>query len=83
MVRVLAFARHASGDIVVGKGLSADDEPDLWQRILTGTNRAVESDVGLPRRKARAARPLAVPGRWSSTAMAAVAPTSGDQNRAS
>lgn len=36
MVRLLAFARHASETLVFGKGLSTDDEPDLWQKDLTG-----------------------------------------------
>ena len=36
MVRVLAFALHAHEALVFGKGLSTDDEPDLWQKDLTG-----------------------------------------------
>jgi len=36
MVRLLAFALHAHEALVFGKGLSADDEPDLWQKDLTG-----------------------------------------------
>lgn len=36
MVRLLAFALHASEALVFTKGLSADDEPDLWQKDLTG-----------------------------------------------
>jgi uncharacterized protein YaeQ len=36
MVRVLAFAVHAHEALTFGKGLSADDEPDLWQKDLTG-----------------------------------------------
>ncbi|MDF3983306.1 YaeQ family protein [Luteibacter sp. PPL201] len=36
MVRVLAFALHASDTLAFGKGLSADDEPDLWRKELTG-----------------------------------------------
>ncbi|GAB3538992.1 YaeQ family protein [Noviherbaspirillum agri] len=36
MVRVLAFALHAHEALAFGKGLSADDEPDLWQKDLTG-----------------------------------------------
>jgi uncharacterized protein YaeQ len=36
MVRVLAFAVHAHEALAFGKGLSADDEPDLWQKDLTG-----------------------------------------------
>lgn len=47
MVRVLAFALHAHEMLGFGKGLSADDEPDLWQKDLTG---AIELwiDVGQP-----------------------------------
>jgi len=47
MVRVLAFALNASDALSFGKGLSTDDEPDLWQKDLTG---AIERwiDVGLP-----------------------------------
>lgn len=47
MVRVLAFALHAHEALAFGKGLSADDEPDLWQKDLTG---AIDLwiDVGQP-----------------------------------
>ena len=36
MVRVFAFALHASESLSFGKGISTDDEPDLWERDLTG-----------------------------------------------
>jgi uncharacterized protein YaeQ len=36
MLRLLAFARHASDALAFTKGLSTDDEPDLWQKDLTG-----------------------------------------------
>jgi uncharacterized protein YaeQ len=36
MVRVLAFARHAHAALAFGKGLSDVEEPDLWQKDLTG-----------------------------------------------
>lgn len=36
MVRLLAFALNASDTLAFTKGLSADEEPDLWQRSLTG-----------------------------------------------
>lgn len=36
MVRVLAFALNAHEHLAFGKGLSDTDEPDLWQRDLTG-----------------------------------------------
>lgn len=35
MVRVLAFARHASEALAFTRGLSEPDEPELWQRDLT------------------------------------------------
>ena len=50
MVRLLAFALHAHEFLTFGKGLSTDDEPDLWRKDLTG---AIELwiDVGLPDEK--------------------------------
>ena len=36
MIRVLAFALHASEALNFGKGLSDIDEPDLWEKDLTG-----------------------------------------------
>lgn len=36
MIRVLAFALNASETLGFGKGLSDTDEPDLWQKDLTG-----------------------------------------------
>jgi uncharacterized protein YaeQ len=36
MVRLLAFALNASDSLAFGKGISTDDEPDLWQKDLTG-----------------------------------------------
>lgn len=36
MVRVLAFALHADERLELGKGISSDDEPDLWRKDLTG-----------------------------------------------
>jgi uncharacterized protein YaeQ len=47
MVRLLAFALNAAEGLEFGKGLSTDDEPDLWQRDLTG---AIEKwiEVGQP-----------------------------------
>jgi uncharacterized protein YaeQ len=36
MLRVLAFALNAGSGLAFGNGLSAADEPDLWQRDLTG-----------------------------------------------
>lgn len=47
MVRLLAFVLYADEALQFGKGLSDDDEPDLWQKDLTG---AIERwiGVGLP-----------------------------------
>lgn len=47
MVRLLAFVLYADEGLSFGKGLSDDDEPDLWQKDLTG---AIERwiCVGLP-----------------------------------
>ena len=47
MVRLIGFALYANEALIFGKGLSDDEEPDLWQKDLTG---AIElwMDVGLP-----------------------------------
>lgn len=47
MVRLLAFSLFADPALAFGKGLCVDDEPDLWQKDLTG---AIERwiDVGQP-----------------------------------
>jgi len=47
MARVVAFALHAHEALEFGRGLSAEDEPDLVRRDLTG---AIEEwiEVGLP-----------------------------------
>jgi uncharacterized protein YaeQ len=37
MVRLLAFARHAHESLHFGRGVSTEDEPDIWQKDLTGT----------------------------------------------
>lgn len=47
MVRLLAFALHADDALAFGKGLGTDDEPDLWQRDLTG-GVDLWVEVGLP-----------------------------------
>jgi len=36
MMRLLAFALHADERLEFGRGLGADDEPDLWRKSLTG-----------------------------------------------
>ncbi|MDP6190270.1 MAG: YaeQ family protein [Gammaproteobacteria bacterium] len=35
MVRILAFIRHANEHLAFTKGLSTDDEPDIWQLSLS------------------------------------------------
>ena len=37
MLRLLSFALYADADLVLGKGLSSSDEPDLWQHNPNGT----------------------------------------------
>ena len=51
MVRLLVFALHAHDMLVFGDKIGSVDEPDLWQRDLTG---AIELwiDVGQPDEKA-------------------------------
>lgn len=36
MVRLIAFALHAGERLEFGRGLSNDEDPDLWQRDYTG-----------------------------------------------
>ena len=47
MVRLVAYCLHANAALAFGKGLSTDDEPDLWQKDLTGEIE-VWIDVGQP-----------------------------------
>jgi uncharacterized protein YaeQ len=56
MIRLLAFAMHAHEHLTFGRGLSTDDEPDLWQKEDNGEI-SLWVDVGLPveRRLRRAA----------------------------
>ncbi len=50
MMRLLAFALNADTALVFGKGLSSEEEPDLWRKDLTG---AIELwiEVGQPDEK--------------------------------
>ena len=50
MVRLLAFALQADEMLTFGKGLSDQEEPDLWQKDLTGAI-GLWIDVGLPDEK--------------------------------
>lgn len=36
MVRLLAFALFADEHLAFGRGISSEDEPDLWEKDLTG-----------------------------------------------
>ncbi len=47
MVRLLAFALHADEQLSFTKGLSTDEEPDLWQMSLTNEIE-LWIEVGLP-----------------------------------
>jgi len=47
MVRLLGFALFAEENLAFGKGLSSDEEPDLWLKDLTGAIKCW-IDVGLP-----------------------------------
>lgn len=47
MVRLLAFALYATASLAFARGISSDEEPDIWDKDLTG---ALLSwiEVGLP-----------------------------------
>lgn len=47
MLRLLAFALNAHEQLTFTRGISSDDEPDLWRKDLTG---AIEQwiEIGLP-----------------------------------
>lgn len=51
MVRLLAFALHSDPALAFGRGLSTEDEPDLWKRDDTGVIE-LWIDVGLPDERA-------------------------------
>lgn len=50
LTRLLAFCLYANDELTFTKGLSTDDEPDLWQKSLTNE---IECwvDLGLPDEK--------------------------------
>jgi uncharacterized protein YaeQ len=50
MLRVLAFALYADEQLAFGRGLSTEDEPDLWLKDDTGAIR-LWIDLGLPEEK--------------------------------
>lgn len=50
MVRLAVFALHASEALSFTKGISTDDEPDLWEKDLTGRIE-LWIDIGQPDEK--------------------------------
>jgi len=50
MIRLLVFALHASESLSFTKGLSTDDEPDLWQKSLSD-DIELWIELGLPSEK--------------------------------
>jgi uncharacterized protein YaeQ len=50
MARLLAFVMNANEQLQFTKGLCADDEPDLWQKNLTGDIK-LWIDMGMPDEK--------------------------------
>ncbi|MFU8864647.1 MAG: YaeQ family protein [Rhodobacterales bacterium] len=50
MVRILAFALNAHEHLELTKGLSTDDEPDIWQKSLSGVTELWVA-LGLPSEK--------------------------------
>ena len=50
MARLLAFMMNAGEQLQFTKGLSTDDEPDLWQKSLTG-DIELWIDMGMPDEK--------------------------------
>ncbi|MBQ2261067.1 MAG: YaeQ family protein [Loktanella sp.] len=50
MVRIVAFALNAHEHLEMTKGLSTDDEPDIWQKSLSG-ELEVWVALGLPSEK--------------------------------
>lgn len=47
MVRLLAFVLYADDTLTFGKGMSSDEEPDLWHKDRTGEIK-LWIEVGLP-----------------------------------
>ena len=50
MIRLTAFVLNANEDLVFCKGISQDDEPDLWQKALDGDIK-LWVDLGQPDEK--------------------------------
>jgi uncharacterized protein YaeQ len=47
MLRILVFALHADEHLAFGRGISTEDEPDLWQQDLAG-NIELWIELGTP-----------------------------------
>mgnify|MGYP001053486800 CR=1 FL=1 len=62
MVRLLAFVLFSHDRLEFGRGLSSEDEPDLWQRDYTG-DIDLWIDLASPT-KAGSARPVDGPPGW-------------------
>jgi uncharacterized protein YaeQ len=50
MIRLIAFVLNANDDLVFTKGISQDDEPDLWKKDLSGDIK-LWIDLGQPDEK--------------------------------
>ena len=79
MLRLLAFVLYAHEDLAFSKGLSDPDEPDIWQKDLTGTidlwvdlgqpdEKRVMKSCGRSRQVAVVAYGNAVPIWWAAIA---------------
>ena len=50
MLRILVFAIHASDQLAFTRGISSDDEPDIWEKNLSG-DIELWIDLGTPDEK--------------------------------
>jgi len=50
MVRIIAFVINANGNLAFSKGISQDDEPDIWEKKLDGEIK-LWIDLGQPEEK--------------------------------
>jgi len=50
MIRIIAFVLNASEDLAFSKGISQDDEPDIWEKKLDGDIK-LWIDLGQPDEK--------------------------------
>jgi len=63
MVRLLAFVLHAHEALSFGRGLSAEEEPALWHKDLTG---AIERWIEVGQQKEKAIRRACGPTKQGS-----------------